>query len=62
MGAQYIEKHFTLDKNLSGPDHKASITPDELSNMISNIRDIESCLGTGVKEIHPLEEKNREVA
>lgn len=62
MGAKYIEKHFTLDKNLEGPDHKASITPNDLIHMIKNIRDIELNLGNGIKEIHPLEIKNRMVA
>lgn len=50
MGAQVIEKHFTLDKNLPGPDHKASLMPDELVEMVSQIRRVERCLGDGIKE------------
>ncbi|HID92928.1 MAG TPA: N-acetylneuraminate synthase [bacterium (Candidatus Stahlbacteria)] len=49
MGAQVIEKHFTIDRNLPGPDHKASLEPHELKEMISNIRDIEKCMGNGKK-------------
>jgi N,N'-diacetyllegionaminate synthase len=49
MGARVIEKHFTLDKKMDGPDHKASLTPDELSNMITQIRETEKCLGDGIK-------------
>ncbi|MCH5191127.1 MAG: N-acetylneuraminate synthase [Oscillospiraceae bacterium] len=45
MGAQIIEKHFTLDKNMSGPDHKASLEPDELKNTVSYIRNTEKALG-----------------
>lgn len=50
MGAKVIEKHFTLDKELPGPDHKASLMPDELTEMVSQIRRVERCLGDGVKE------------
>lgn len=50
LGATVIEKHFTLDRHLPGPDHQASLTPDELSEMIKNIRAIELSLGTGIKE------------
>ncbi len=49
MGATVIEKHFTLDKQLPGPDHQASLEPDELAQMIKNIRNIEMSLGDGVK-------------
>lgn len=49
MGAQVIEKHFTLDVNLPGPDHKASLTPEELTQMVADIRRIEACLGDGIK-------------
>jgi N,N'-diacetyllegionaminate synthase len=49
MGASIIEKHFTLDKNMPGPDHKASIDPEELKLMVTQIRSIEQCLGDGVK-------------
>ena len=49
MGAKVIEKHFTLDKNLEGPDHPFAIEPNELTKMISNIRDVEKSFGDGVK-------------
>jgi len=49
LGAKVIEKHFTLDKNLPGPDHKASLEPDELKAMIRAIRNIEKSLGDGIK-------------
>jgi N-acetylneuraminate synthase len=62
MGAILIEKHFTLDKNLPGPDHKASLEPDELSNMVDAIRDVEKALGDGVKGPRPSEIKNKAVA
>jgi N-acetylneuraminate synthase len=50
MGAKIIEKHFTLDKNLSGPDHKASLEPDELKGMVKVIRNIEVAMGDGIKK------------
>lgn len=50
MGAQIIEKHFTLDRNMPGPDHKASLEPDELKRMIRSIRNIEQALGNGEKK------------
>jgi len=50
MGAKIIEKHFTLDKNLSGPDHKASLEPGELKEMVKAIRNIEKSLGDGIKK------------
>ncbi len=50
MGATVIEKHFTLDKNLPGPDQKASLEPDELALMVEQIRQVETSLGDGVKE------------
>ncbi|MBI2552450.1 N-acetylneuraminate synthase [Candidatus Uhrbacteria bacterium] len=49
LGASVIEKHFTLDRNMPGPDHKASLEPDELSAMVAAIRNVESALGDGVK-------------
>lgn len=49
MGAKVVEKHFTLDKNMEGPDHKASIEPDELAGMISKIRNVEQALGLSAK-------------
>jgi len=49
-GATIIEKHFTLDRGMSGPDHKASTEPDAFAEMVSAIRDIEKALGTGIKK------------
>lgn len=49
LGAKVIEKHFTLDKNMDGPDHKASVTPDELKNLVDDIRRVEAYLGDGIK-------------
>jgi N-acetylneuraminate synthase len=57
-GAAVIEKHFTLDKNMEGPDHKASLNPKELKNMVQSIRNIESSLGNGKKEPTKNEKKN----
>lgn len=62
LGATMIEKHFTIDKSLPGPDHIASLNPQELSEMVSSIRNIELALGTGIKKITPSEEKNIKVA
>lgn len=50
LGAEVIEKHFTLDRNLPGPDHKASLEPLELKAMVSAIRNIEQAIGRGTKE------------
>lgn len=61
-GAIVIEKHFTLDKNMEGPDHKASLEPDELSNMIKAIRAVEKALGNGIKSPQPSEIENKLVA
>lgn len=58
LGAVVIEKHFTLDKTMKGPDHKASIEPDELREMVSVIRSIEAALGNGKKEPVESELKN----
>lgn len=58
MGASVIEKHFTLDKTLPGPDHSASLSPDELVKMISAIRNIEKAMGDGIKKPTMSEEKN----
>jgi N,N'-diacetyllegionaminate synthase len=60
--ASVIEKHFTLDKNLPGPDHKASLEPDELETMISAIRNVEKTLGSGIKKPSPSEFKNIGIA
>ena len=62
MGAEIIEKHFTLDKNMEGPDHKASLEPDELKAMVSAIRNIELAMGTEKKMVTVSEQKNMLVA
>lgn len=62
LGATIIEKHFTLDRNMEGPDHKASLEPDELAGMVRSIRHIEMALGTGDKTPSPSELKNKAVA
>ena len=62
MGACVIEKHFTLDKNLFGPDHKASLEPDELKEMVRGIRIVEKALGSPVKAPVELELEVRDVA
>lgn len=62
MGARVIEKHFTLNKNMEGPDHRASLNPIELKAMISAIRNIELAVGTGIKEPTESEISNRQVA
>jgi N,N'-diacetyllegionaminate synthase len=61
LGACVIEKHFTLDKALRGPDHKASLDPMELKKMIAAIRNIELALGDGVKQLMPCEIDNQNV-
>lgn len=61
-GATIIEKHYTLDRNMVGPDHKASLEPLELKEMISNIRELETALGDGRKVPAPIEIENRKVA
>ncbi len=58
LGATVIEKHFTLDKNMEGPDHKASLEPDELKAMVSAIRNIEQAIGSGVKTASASEKRN----
>lgn len=63
LGATVIEKHFTLDKSLPGPDHKASLEPDELSAMVSAIRNIEKAVGgDGTKRVSESERKNIAIA
>jgi len=62
LGATVIEKHFTLDRNMEGPDHKASLEPDELIEMVNAIRNIEKALGTNEKKVTISEQKNRAVA
>ncbi len=63
LGATLIEKHFTLDRNMEGPDHKASLEPDELKAMVSAIRNIEKALsGDGTKHVSNSERKNIAIA
>ena len=62
MGASVIEKHFTLDKNMEGPDHKASLEPDELKLMVQSIRNVELALGDGTKRPSDAEKKNIAIA
>lgn len=61
-GAVVIEKHLTLDNNLPGPDHAASLEPGEFSSLVSGIREIEQAIGTGVKDVQPSEVDTRGVA
>lgn len=61
MGASVIEKHFTMDRYLPGPDHQASLEPDELAAMVSAIRNIEIALGDGIKRLTPSEARNKPV-
>ena len=61
MGAEIIEKHFTLDRNMDGPDHKASLEPQELKLMVEQIRHIETALGDGMKRPNRSEEENAKV-
>ena len=63
LGATVIEKHFTLDKTLPGPDHKASLEPEELKAMVKAIRNIEKAVGgSGIKEVSASEAKNKPIA
>ena len=63
LGATVIEKHFTLDRNMEGPDHKASLEPDELKAMVSAIRNIEKAVGgDGTKHVSESERKNIAIA
>jgi N,N'-diacetyllegionaminate synthase len=59
LGATVIEKHFTIDRNLPGPDHKASLEPNELKDMVLAIRNIEIALGDGIKRLTPSEMRNK---
>jgi len=61
LGARIIEKHFTINKNDPGPDHAASLEPDELKIMVENIRIMEQALGTGEKKCQPCEMNTRDV-
>ena len=62
LGATVIEKHFTLDRKLPGPDHQASLEPHELKAMIDAIRNVELALGDGIKRPSPSELKNKSIA
>ncbi len=59
LGASVIEKHFTLDRKMLGPDHKVSLEPNELKAMVSAIRNIEIALGDGIKGLTPSEALNK---
>jgi N,N'-diacetyllegionaminate synthase len=61
LGASVIEKHFTLDRTLPGPDHQASLEPSELEAMVRGIRNIEIALGDGVKRLTPSEMRNKSI-
>lgn len=62
LGATVIEKHFTMDRHLPGPDHRASLEPGELQLMIASIRNVEAALGDGIKRVMPCEAGNLEAA
>ena len=62
LGACVIEKHYTLSRDLPGPDQKASLEPDELKRLVSEIRTVESCLGDGIKRMAPSEADTAKVA
>jgi N,N'-diacetyllegionaminate synthase len=62
LGAEVIEKHFTLDRKMEGPDHRASLEPEELKQMVESIRNIEIALGSGIKEPSNSELKNMVIA
>lgn len=62
MGASVIEKHFTLDRRMEGPDHKASLEPEELVEMVQAIRKVEQALGSDKKQVTKREAANRQVA
>ena len=62
LGACVIEKHFTLDRNMEGPDHKASLEPTELKAMVDSIRHIEVAIGDGIKKVSASELKNQDIA
>lgn len=62
MGALVIEKHFTLDRHLPGPDHRASLEPHELAQLVKSIREVEASLGDGRKRCAPSERETRTIA
>lgn len=61
LGATVLEKHFTIDTSMEGPDHKASLTPEELKKLVDAVRDVEVCLGSAEKKASPSEAKNRAI-
>ncbi len=61
LGAAVLEKHFTLDRDMQGPDHKVSLEPHEFKAMTQAIRNVEKALGNGIKRPHPAEFKNRQI-
>ena len=61
LGASVIEKHFTLDRSLPGPDHTASLEPDQLAELVRSVRRVEAALGSGVKAPAPSERENRKI-
>ncbi len=61
LGARVIEKHFTLSRGMEGPDHRASIEPDELCRMVRDIRNVEQALGSGEKHVTDSERENRSI-
>ncbi len=62
LGAEVIEKHFTLDRSMDGPDQSASLEPDELKAMVKAVREVEKALGSGVKTVSKSERKNMDIA
>ena len=62
LGASVIEKHFTLDKNLPGPDHRASLDPAELKALVDAVRNVEAAMGNGIKDVADAERPNIAVA
>jgi N,N'-diacetyllegionaminate synthase len=62
LGAEIIEKHFTLSRDMEGPDHSCSLEPGELAAMVSGIREVELALGSGIKAMSRSEKKNRNIA
>jgi len=62
MGATVIEKHLTIDRNLPGPDHKASLEPSEFKNLVDQVRDLENAFGDGTKRPTEVELKNKKIA
>lgn len=62
LGATVIEKHFTMNRNFEGPDHAASLEPEELTNLVRMIRNVEQCLGVSEKKASPSEAPNKAIA